>query len=83
MWKQYCIFKVLLALQEHQKPSNVTICCLKMKSGFCKILVQKLGVSVEVTTSVNKGRAVDVIYLDFCKAFYMVPHNILHRITEW
>lgn len=42
MWKQYCISKVLLALQEHQKPSNVTICYLKMKSGFLKILVQKL-----------------------------------------
>lgn len=37
-----------------------------------------------VTASMEKGMATTVIYLDFCKAFYRIPHYILlSKLGGW
>ena len=45
-----------------------------MKGRFC--LTNLISFYDQVTHLVDEGKAVDVVYLDFCKAFNSVCHSI-------
>ena len=69
---------LLKALLMHVKNKDEVIggnqhCFTKSKSCLTNMVAFDGG----VTASVDKGRATDMIYLDLCKVFVIVPHYVL------
>lgn len=51
--------------------------------GFTSLTTNPLALHGGVTASVGKGGWMGVIYLEFCEASDMVPHNILTSASRW
>ena len=61
-----------------------TVCrnCLQVAKTLCVKNTNLNNYICAYTVLVDKGRAADIIYLDFCKAFDSVPHDILVSKVE-